>query len=1072
MLEVLLTIFERDIFLNMVEESIIEQELNFFLANCAKSSNNAIEELSKLLTGLEDISIREQSAKLLSKLISHIQDLDNGDAMKKYNFSLFEIEISLINNDTTTLKLIQLPSTFVPEDWSYTFFEGLSRYSFSDFNEKKLVELGCGNGWITIALAKRYCPEFIYGLDINPRAVLSAKMNLFINSIDNKGEFILENDGKSLIDKVEFHESDLLGYFNTENPINFDAILGCIPQVLAPTSEISETSISDSDNDELLHSLSNYTTEQGYIEDKFGLGLIAKTIEQSLDLIKPNGKVILNLGGRPGEAVIQKLITRRGYLLKKIWQRKVSQADDTEIDPLIKIENELGHHFEFYTDINSDQPINARTAKNYAKNGGKIYHNLSVYECIPEFYNETKQLFTQLKNEVFAEAKNGLDLHYNNPNKKEEKVRFLAELVQSLNDSKFFPYANNQGENNFRQRIAAFLNSYHHLSYTEEHILVGPNLECLVDNIINIYNPKSIFLNETLFNTFEKEVSTENLYCVPDCSTELDSLILKIKPEILIAKVTANKTFSFEALQKIIKVTEETSTRVILDISEHFELSSSPTANDVLKYIKMNGLPLHFSIVVELAQNKVYSNLQTCFIITENKDFLTLMTNAAEFSYSRTPIITQLYYATILTDLLKFQMSKMRGLKGSNKLQVEDSDFKNCFISETNHVKECFKHPAIQGNEFYIDDNTIRFDYGENELDCPEDLKISILESFTHQTFNQEDLDPKIQITQFVKQRFGIVNAKNIVYGNGVAPLFSGIIKIIKEENGTLIFPQGAYGYFAATALFYNIPIIEIPTNSSNNYLINSADVEKAIEGVNNPWLFINFPLVNPTGAFYTDNDLETILNCAGGNRVKYIFDTVFSGLEFNGVKASNIIQKHTDNIKYFLLGGISKEYSAGGIRFGYAVSNFANNLQEKILFTPHYTILYTVNRLLSKYLSKNDRIQESLNKQISTLKQRSILLEKVLTKNGWEVNNSDGGLFLVAKPTSLIGKTIDCKFSDNPVKIDADNITAVFHEKVNMLINNDAWTGIPGYCRFVLSVGEDTFTEGLKRINEFHNNL
>ncbi len=1054
----------------MIEESIIEQELKLFLANCSKSSNRAVEELSKLLYGLEEDSIKNQSARLLGKLVAHIKELDSEKAMTQYNFSLFEIEISLTNSKVSTLKLLQLPSTFVPEDWSYTFFEGLSRYSFSEFNEKKLVELGCGNGWITIALAKRYHPEIIYGLDINPRAVLSAKLNLFINAIDENGKFVLEADGKSLIDKVKFYESDLLEHFNTENPINFDVILGCIPQVLAPTSDISDTVIADSSDDELLQSLSNYTTEQGYIEDKFGLGLIAKTIEESIDLIKPNGKVILNLGGRPGEEVLQKLITRRGYLLKKIWQRKVSQADDTDIDPLINIENELGHHFEFYTDINSDKPINARTAKNYVQNGGKIYHNLSVYECIPEFYNETKQLFTQLKNELFSEAKKGLDLHYSDANKKEEKVRFLAELIQNLNESKFFPYANNQGEDNFRQHIAAFLNSYHHLSYTQDHILVGPNLECLVDNIINVYNPHSIFLNETLFKTFEK--SNNNLYCVPDCSTELDSLILKIKPEIVVAKVTADKPFSFEAFQKLIKVTEETNTRVILDISDHFELSSSPATNDVFKYIKKNGLPLHFSIIIELDQNQVYSNLKTCFILTENKDFLSLMTNAAEFSYSRTPIITQLYYSVILADLLKFQMSKMRGLSGKNLLCHESENIKNNYICESNHVEKCFLHPAIQGNEFDIDENTIRFDYGENELDCPEDLKISILESFTHQTFKKEDLNPASKISEFVKQRFGITHSQNMVYGNGVAPLFSGIVKIIKEANGTLIFPQGAYGYFAATALFYDVPIVEIPTNSNNNYLINVEDVENTIKGIDNPWLFVNFPLVNPTGAFYSDDSLEAILNCTGGNKIKYIFDTVFSGLEFNGVKASTIIEKYSNQIKYFLLGGISKEYSAGGIRFGYAISNYPNNLKEKILFTPHYTILYTVNKLLSKYLSKNERIQESLNNQITTLKDRAHLLSEVLTKNGWKVNPSEGGLFLVASPTSIIGKSVSCSYSDTPISIDANNITAVMHDKVNMLINNDIWTGIPGYCRFVLSVGEDTFQEGLKRIEDFHRDL
>lgn len=52
-----------------------------------------------------------------------------------------------------------IPSIFVPEDWSFTFFEGLNRHPDSIFKDKSLAELGCGNGWISIAIAEKWLPS-------------------------------------------------------------------------------------------------------------------------------------------------------------------------------------------------------------------------------------------------------------------------------------------------------------------------------------------------------------------------------------------------------------------------------------------------------------------------------------------------------------------------------------------------------------------------------------------------------------------------------------------------------------------------------------------------------------------------------------------------------------------------------------------------------------------------------------------------------------------------------------------------------------------------------------------------
>jgi methionine S-methyltransferase len=350
-------------------------------------------------------------------------------------------------------------------------------------------------------------------------------------------------------------------------------------------------------------------------------------------------------------------------------------------------------------------------------------------------------------------------------------------------------------------------------------------------------------------------------------------------------------------------------------------------------------------------------------------------------------------------------------------------------------------------------------------LECPEDLKIAILESFTRKHYSEEEDNPEQNILGFVRQRFGLADEKaKVYYGNGVAPLFTGAVKMIKDEGGTLILPQGAYGYFYATAIFYGIKVEVVPTIAENNFLLDGESLAKVMDKVEKPWVFINFPLVNPTGAFMEASHLQDIFaKCS--SKGKFILDTVFSGLEFDGVKPLHIFSGAPLDLKYILLGGISKEYSAGGIRFGFAVSNFEHTLSEKILFLPHGTLLHAVNQLYRMYNDGNERILKSFSRQVDILRDRAAELSQVLTELGWKVLDSSGGLFLVASPVSLIGKEVNCSFSDKPIIIDTENITAVLHDKLNILINNAEWTGIPGYCRFVLSIREETFKEGIKRL-------
>lgn len=65
---------------------------------------------------------------------------------------------------------------------------------------------------------------------------------------------------------------------------------------------------------------------QGFVEDQFGLGLIARAVEEGIAVIKPMGIMIFNMGGRPGQSVCKRLFERRGFNVTKLWQTKILQA--------------------------------------------------------------------------------------------------------------------------------------------------------------------------------------------------------------------------------------------------------------------------------------------------------------------------------------------------------------------------------------------------------------------------------------------------------------------------------------------------------------------------------------------------------------------------------------------------------------------------------------------------------------------------------------------------------------------------------------------------------------------------
>lgn len=1058
-----------------------------FLAAAASSSATAYRRFEEILSALEDPATRGAARRFLARIAAAFERaVGAGEDPAAFYFQLGTLSIGREGRSEGDLSLLQFPSVFAPEEWSRTFFEGLARYSAHDFAGRTLAELGCGNGWVTLALARHAAPEKLYGLDINPRAITCARINLYLNALTPDGDPILDADGKSLLDRVEFHESDLLAWVR-DRRLKLDRVIGCIPQVLDPNLGELEGSGKEL-SDEFLVSLSNYTGHQGDLEDLFGLGLVARALEEAIEVMRPGGWVVLNLGGRPGREILRQLFCRRGLAMREIWSTRIAQADDTDISPLAEIERSGRHRFEFFLGVHSDEPVSARTAQAYARAGGAIFHSLTVFEGRLRFPESMNPVFAALHGEEWRPVRNALDLDYDDDALVEEKSAFLARLARLLPERRAFPYGETLGALPFRQRFAEYLERYFAIPLRAQNLVALPNRASALRNLFTLYAPTLALIHPSLQTSSPGQAIQLFPGEVLECPLRADlacKLIAALAPQLVVTTLDAGDIRSPDSFLRLVETCRKAGARLVVDISSFFELDSTPRSNGVLQALSEAPLPAHVAILCGLVRNRVYRDLEVCFLLSEDDGLVTALENAAEMTYSRVPLFTQEYYDTILAELLSFRLDPLSPAVArppETEPAAGASGATSPTVALAARCRKAFAHPAIVAEHLPRTANTVRLDYGENALPSPTLVAASLFEAFARRELPAAEADPTSEVAQFLRRRFGLDVggigtgrlASRFAFGLGVAPLFSSLAESCAAEGGTFVFPAGSYGYFVATVELFGGQWLRIATERANGFKVTREELDAALAGVARPWLFLNGPVVNPTGSLYQSDEIAALLAVAAKHRARVVIDVLFSGLEHaEGVSwdLGPVLADHA--LSLVVLGGVSKELAGGGLRFGFAWCHgeaIERSVARGLTAAPHATTRFAAQRIFSGLNRPTSRTREELVEQRRLLAGRAARLSQVLSECGWEPLPCHGGLFLVARPAAYLGRSfsVSTGHGEYACVLDGENIAEAMFWTVDLMINNSLWTGIPEHCRFVFSVEEAAFEEGLRRIRAF----
>ncbi|KAB1208636.1 Methionine S-methyltransferase [Morella rubra] len=988
-----------------------------FLKECEQSGDAAYAAFRSVLERLEDPTTRVEARIFLSHLQKRFASSHSKDAASAadqcfhtYHFRIEDILLDQYQGYQGRKKLttMVIPSIFVPEDWSFTFYEGLNRHPDSIFKDKTVAELGCGNGWISIAIAEKWLPAKVYGLDINPRAVKVSWINLYLNALDEKGQPIFDGENKTLLDRVEFQESDLLSYCRDHN-IQLERIVGCIPQ-----------------------------------------------------------------------------------------------AADTDISALVEIEKNSPHRFEFFMGLSGDQPICARTAWAYGKTGGSISHALSVYSCQLRQPTQVKTIFEFLRN-GFHEISSSLDLYFEDDSVADEKIPILAYLATVLKERSVFPYEPPAGNKRFRNLIAGFMKTYHHIPLNADNVVVFPSRAVAIENALRLFSPRLAIVDEHLTRHLPRQWLTslaiestgsdnpsEDILTVIEAPRQSDlmvELIKKLKPQVVVTGMADFEAVTSAAFEHLLGVTREIGSRLFLDISDHFELSSLPGSSGVLKYLAGTRLPSHAAIICGLVKNQVYSDLEVAFIISEEEAIFKALSKTVEVLQGITAPISQYYYGCLFHELLSFQLAD-RHPPAEREIQKDNSVE---MIGFTSSAVLVLNNSELSVNEAE-DTSLIHMDVDQSFLPLPSPVKAAIFESFARQNLAESEIDVTSGIKHFIKSNYGFptYSGTEFIYADSSLALFNKLVLCCAQEGGTLCFPAGSNGTYVSAAKFLKTNIVNIPTKAEDGFKLTEKILSEVLDTVDKPWVYISGPTINPTGLIYNNEQMENILATCAKFGARVVIDTSFSGLEFDAESwdgwdlegsLSRLNSSGNPSFCVSLLGGLSIKMLSGALKFGFLVLNQSHLVDTFYSFPglcrPHGTVKYAIRKLLGLREQKSGDLLDAVDEQIRSLRSRSKCLKETLEQSGWEVLDSCAGVSMVAKPSAYLNKIVKLKNSPKDgggmendgyyeVKLDDINIREAILKATGLCINSSLWTGIPGYCRLTIALEESEFERALECIVKF----
>jgi aspartate aminotransferase len=170
-------------------------------------------------------------------------------------------------------------------------------------------------------------------------------------------------------------------------------------------------------------------------------------------------------------------------------------------------------------------------------------------------------------------------------------------------------------------------------------------------------------------------------------------------------------------------------------------------------------------------------------------------------------------------------------------------------------------------------------------------------------------------IASFLKTHQDIdVSSEYIYIGPGSKELLYQTILILE---GTFLIPKGSWVSYGPQINSNNGTFEILETHLGHNFKLEASVLQKYCENnlEDQKILILNSPN-NPTGAVYSNNELEELAKVCKAHDIVVLSDEIYSQINFEDKLSQSISTYYLE--KTIVFGGLSKVFSAGGYRLGF----------------------------------------------------------------------------------------------------------------------------------------------------------
>ncbi|MEV4560459.1 aminotransferase class I/II-fold pyridoxal phosphate-dependent enzyme [Kitasatospora sp. NPDC049285] len=972
--------------------------------------------------------LRDEPAERLAPVLHAL-----ADALRERPHPLFRlVPVDLrLPEGRVRLDLLALPSIFPPDDeWSVAFLRGLLRKPRQAFHDKRMIELGCGSGWISLALLTLTDLRSVLGVDLNPQAVLVSRLNAVLNGYDSLGR---PRPGR-LAERYDAVASDLL----TEPRLSgrrADLVIGCIPQVA--TAEL------DLGTEQGPYDLCNYALPQGLSEDRYGLGLNSRALAEAAELLDPGGSVVLNLAGRPGAAVLRRMFRRHGYTSATLHTARVRQAADTDITPLAELESGSGHPCAFYLERDAAEPVPATTARAVLANGRPVYHDLHVMEG----HRPAR------RSNAVPRARSA-DTPHRSGHGAWSLSRLAARFAAHLADAPFSPYPHEAGSARLRSRLATVLQSHHSLPLAPAEIFAAPGrVDLLHAVLLTLTTPgDTVALTEGVRPRLSAAVRKAGLTAVhlPADPVEAARRLPSLDARVVVA------TGADPRLARLLTACEDTDALLLVDApallaTGLLATGAETVGNASLRLLRDHPASGHLAVLTEAGP----AGLALGLLLSRDRRLLDHLEIAAELTWSRVSQVAEFALLTLVDGLLA-RPSAADGPGGVLPTDSAPPPPARPGPPPGPTAREAAAHPAFARPAPAA--GTIRLDYGENELPLPPALRSAMVHGVLRARSASGEAEARrdrAAVAGYLRAtRLPEVTAAQVTLGAGSLPLLFDALRARHRTLGrgpVVLLPQGSYGLFgplvrAAGGTVRTLPAVPPDFLATPEALAAAGPFDV---------LLLTSP-GNPTGVHVPPAVLRSLVAAASACDAKVILDEVFGlladldgPLPLGGDRWAGL--SPAERRALLLVGGLSKEFAAGGLRLGFAATadpewSGALRAQRLSPLPPHLRI--TATRLFADLPALWPELK-SLRAELASHRAQ---LSDCLRELGFGLPDGPrGGLFLHPDVA--------------PLTSDPDAFVLALEQQAGVRLNTPSWSGTASRARACFALPEHHLAEALHRL-------